>query len=599
MRRRHFLRGIGAAGLAAAAGVSAAAPAARAAAPPSPPLTGPPTLTPADIRFPAVSRPLRPGTPEQAGLVAEHVGRIAEEAARHMAPGPGRPVPSHPGFVLLAARDGVIVSHEAAGHAVRYASWDEETEQPVELPAGQWVPMTPDTVFDVASVTKLFTTTLAVQLAERGALGLDDPVARHLPEFAAEDPDKAAVTVRHLLVHRSGLPSWLNLYALPDDAARLAAIYRAPLRRAPGSGYEYSDLNLITLAVLLERVTGEPLDRLVAERITGPLGMRDTGFNPPPELLPRIAATEYQPWTGRGMVRGSVHDENAWAFGGVAGHAGIFSTARDLAVFGQLLADGGRYGRTRLLAEDTVREVLTDHSAGASPRGLGWQLDQRFYMDALTSPVTAGHTGYTGTSITVDPVERTVFVLLTNRVHPTRARGTDSVYRRAPARALARAVPVRPPAGATAWFAGTTDGETSALTAALGPGGPLPRAADAAFRLWYDTEPRWDVGAFEVSADGGGSWRAVPLTLTTGAWRWTTDGTFHGFSGRRWLEAAATVPAGTTHLRWTYARDGGYQGRGVYVHRIRVTDGPRLLFSDARPRDAARITADGWTRSRD
>jgi CubicO group peptidase (beta-lactamase class C family) len=606
MRRRHFLRGIGAVGAAGAASVAGPAAAVAAAAAPDaapdvPTLTGPPTVTPADIRFPVVSRPLRPGTPRAAGLIPEQVARIAEEAARFMTPGPGRPAPSHPGFALMAVRDGLIVSHAAAGHAVRYAGWDAERSQPVELPPEQWVPMTPDTLFDVASVTKLFTTTVAVQLAERGVLGLDEPVARYLPEFAAEDPAKAAITVRHFLIHRSGLVSWLNLYALPDDEARLTAIYRSPLRREPGSGYEYSDLNLITLGKLLQRVTGLPLDRLVAERITGPLGMRDTMFNPPPELLSRTAATEDQPWTGRGLVRGSVHDENAWSFGGVAGHAGIFSTARDLAVFGQLLADGGRYGRTRLLAEDTVREMLTDHSAdiGASPRGLGWQLDQRFYMDALSGPVTAGHTGYTGTSVIVDPVRRAVFVLLTNRVHPTRDRGTDSVYRRAPARAFARAFPVRPATGGTAWFAGMADGETAALTAVLGSAGPLPGTADVGFRLWYDTEPRWDVGAFEASGDGGAGWAAVPLTLSAGAWRWTTDGTFHGFSGRRWLTATARLPAGTTQLRWTYARDGGYQGRGVYVDGIRVTDGRRLLFSDDRPRDAARLTADGWTRSRD
>ncbi|WP_063784463.1 serine hydrolase domain-containing protein [Streptomyces sp. SBT349] len=596
MRRRRLLQGLTAA---AGAPLLSAAAAPAAAGPARSPAwrQGPPTLTPADLRFPAVSRPLRRGRPGEAGLIAEHVERIADEAEVFLTPGPGRPAPSFPGFTLIAVRDGVIVSHEARGHAVRYASWDEAGGAPVELPADQWVPMAEDTVFDLASVSKLFTATVAAQLAEQGALDLDAPVVRYLPEFAGTDPAKAPITVRQLLVHRSGLVSWVNLWSLPDNEARLAAIWSSALTRPPGAGYEYSDLNLITLATVMERVTGAPLDALVAERVTGPLGLTDTMYNPPESLLPRVAATEYQPATGRGMIRGSVHDENAWAFGGVAGHAGLFSTAADLAVFCQLLADGGQYDGTRVLSEDTVRAVLTDHNAdiGASPRGLGWQVDQRSYMDALCSPVTAGHTGYTGTCVTVDPVERTVLVMLTNRVHPTRSWGTDSVYRRMPARAFARALPVRPVSGATAWFAGTADAATATLTAPLSG---LDRAGLATFRLWYDTEPAHDMGAFEASADGGGTWRPVPLGLRAGQWRWDTDGSFTGWSGRRWLHATAALPAGTTHIRWSYRTDRDYQGRGVHLDAIRVTRGPRVVFDDSRPRDAARLAAEGWSRGR-
>jgi CubicO group peptidase (beta-lactamase class C family) len=134
------------------------------------------------------------------------------------------------------------------------------------------------------------------------------------------------------------------------------------------------------------------------------------------------------------MIRGTVHDENAWAFGGVAGHAGIFSTTTDMAIFAQALVDGGQYATTRILSEATVRAIL-------SPDGLGWQVNQPSYMDALGTPVTIGHTGYTGTSITVNPVSRMTLILLTNRVHPTRDRLTDSAYRRRPARAFARALP--------------------------------------------------------------------------------------------------------------------------------------------------------------
>lgn len=588
MRRRRFLHGLPA--LTSLATLRQATPALAASGGGSDaPADGPPTTTPDDIRFPTRSHPLREGSPAEVGLLAEHVARVAEEAAAFL--------PHIPGFCLVAARDGVIVAHEARGHAVRYASWDESTNTAVELPPADRVPMSTNTLFDMASVTKLFTATVAVQLHESGVVSLDDRVADHLPEFAATDPAKAPITVRQLLTHRSGMVAWLNLHeGFADNAARLAAVYDAPLAREPGSGYEYSDLNLITLGVLLERVTGQPLDALVAERVTGPLGMRDTLFNPPPTLRDRVAATEYQPWTGRGLVRGSVHDENAWALGGVAGHAGIFSTAADMAVFAQALCDGGQYAGRRILAEDSVRQLLTDHNAdiGASPRGLGWQVAQPSYMDALTTPVTAGHTGYTGTSIVVDPVSRTTLVLLTNRVHPTRERNTDSRYRRLPARALARAHPVRPATGRTAWFAGTAENATAHLTV------PLPATGTrVTFRLWYDTEPDHDTATFACSTDDGATWRPTPFTLAAGRRRWRTDGTVHGYAARRWLTATADLPAGTTHLRWTYRTDGDVQGRGVYVDDVRVCDGGRLVFDSDRPRDAATVTTEGWTASRD
>ena len=604
--RRRFLYGVGALGATglvgtlAAGNPAAAAPAAQgprtASAAAGSALSGPPVLTPDDIRFPRASKRLRYGKPQQVGLLPEHVTRVAEEAEAFLSPGPDRPAPSFPGCVVLAARDGVIVTHQALGHALRYASWDEEREEAVELPREEWVPMAQDTLFDLASITKLFTSTVAVQLAEQGAFSLDAPVAQHLPEFAADDPAKSAITIRQLLTHQSGMAPWLDLYALPDNAARLAAIYASPLEESPGTSYAYSDLNMISLSVLMERVTGKALDTLVAEPITGPLGLRDTLFNPPAKEHGRVAATEYQPWTERGMIRGTVHDENAYALGGVAGHAGIFSTAHDLAVFGQMLANGGRYGRTRVLSEKSVRAVLTDYSAplGASPRGLGWQVDQRFYMDAMTTSVTAGHTGYTGTSLVVDPVSRMVFVLLSNRVHPTRDRGEDSAYRRLPARALARAVPVRPVSGRTSWQAAPAADSAATLTA------PLPRLrapAQARFRLWYDTEPELDVGAFEASEDGGETWTPVPLDLRGEADRWRADGTFHGWSGRQWLTATARLGTDTTHVRWTYTVDGDNEGRGLYVDAIRVSVGGRPVFDDDRPSDAARLTADGWAPS--
>jgi CubicO group peptidase (beta-lactamase class C family) len=556
------------------------------------PASGPPTITPDDLRF--HRRRLRPGSPREAGLLPEYVERIVPDAATYLEPGEGRPKPSHAGFVVLAARKGVIVSHDAGGYAVRYSGYDADTDTGVELPAGEWVPMAPDTIFDMASVSKLFTSMVATQLAAEDRLDLDAPVADYIPAFAAGDPDKAPITLMHLLRHVSGLKSWINLTTQPDNAARMQAIYDSPLQRPPGSGYEYSDLNLITLGAIIELVTDSTLDAQVAERITGPLGLDDTGYNPPESWLDRIAATEYQ--AGRGVVRGRVHDENAHSFGGVAGHAGVFSTAADMAVFGQLILNGGSYDGVRLLSEDWVRKLLTNYNAdlpAEAGRGLGWQLDQRFYMDAMTSPLTAGHTGFTGTCLVLDPLSESLYVLLTNRVHPTRNWGSTSEYRRAPARDLARALPVDPH-GRRAWFGGQADATTATLTL------PLDNAvADGRveFRLWFDTEPT-DTGEL-LTATASGAWQRVGLRLQGGGHQWDTDGSFAGFEGRQWLSARAIVPDGTTRLRWTYVTDAIQQGRGVYVDDVKVYSEGRCVFDGEHGHDADRFEADGWVASAD
>ncbi|CAM3368846.1 serine hydrolase [Stackebrandtia soli] len=555
--------------------------------------TGPPPIDPAQLRF--RPRTLRHGTAREAGLIDEHVARIVDEAARYMSPGPNRPNPSHPGFVVLAARRGVIVSHEAGGHALRYGSFDEATGTPVELPSADQVPMTTDTLFDMASVSKLFTALVAARLAEDGRLDLASPVVTYLPEFASVDPAKAAITSMDLLRHVSGFPSWINLYKHPDNAARMAAIYATPLKQAPGQVYEYSDLNLITLAVVLERITGSTLDVLVREFITEPLGMSDTGYNPDPDEWHRVAATEYQPAIGRGMVRGEVHDENAWSFGGVAGHAGVFSTAADLAVFGQMILGGGTYRGTRVLSTQWIRRLFTNDNAALGPsaaRGLGWQIDQRFFMDALTSPVSIGHTGYTGTCLVVDPLAESVFVLLTNRVHPTRAWGTVSDYRRAPANAFARAHPVRPARGRKSWLAGTTDATTATLTAPLAA--PV-EAGSVTFSLWYDTEPT-DTVALEALV--GETWQPVTTTLKADRYRWSGE-THAGYAGRDWARGKGTLPVGATAIRWTHRTDASQRGRGVYVDAIEVRDGRRVVFDDDRPGDAALLVGEGFALSSD
>ncbi|GAB3660733.1 serine hydrolase domain-containing protein [Glycomyces tarimensis] len=551
-------------------------------------ITGPPTIGPGDVPFPDRPHELRNGTAREADLIAEQVERIVPEVSAFME----GPTPSFPGFAVLAARDGVVVEHAAAGHQLRYASWDEEAGAAVELPAEQWEPMRTDTIFDLASISKLFTATVAGRLIDEGRIDLASPVIEYLPQFDSADPAKTPITVSDLLSHTSGMIAFTNLYDLPDDQARMEKIYAYPLRREPGSGYEYSDLNLIVLAKAIERVTGSGLDDLVAEFITGPLGMVDTGYNPSPDVLHRVAATEYQPWTGRGMIRGSVHDENAWSFNGVAGHAGVFSTAWDLAVFGQMILNGG----ATILSEETTRLVFDNMNPGlgsGAARGLGWQLDQRWYMESMSSPVSVGHTGYTGTCIVLDPLAGTLLVLMTNRVHPTRNWGTVSSYRRAASRPLGHSVPVEPRTGREAWYAGQADGTTATLTA------PLRSAISRGsieFALWYDTESS-DVATLEASADGE-TWSSVGLELCSDEHRWQSDGTFSGFSGRQWIDAKGELPSGTSCVRWSYRSDPSYQGRGVYIDKIRVRDGWKVVFNSSRPHDESRIEPQGWAPSR-
>ncbi|WP_202638149.1 serine hydrolase domain-containing protein [Bailinhaonella thermotolerans] len=544
--------------------------------------SGPPTVRIEDVRF-GHDR-LRYGDARAAGLTPEHVAKIAPDVARYLAPSPSRPL--YAGAVVIAGRNGVIAVHEAAGHAVRYA--DASTE----LPEDRRVPTRRDTIFDLASVSKLFTSIAAVRQTERGLIRLDEPVATYVPEFAANG--KAAITVRQLLTHTSGLPAWLPLYSRPP-AERLPTVWAATPTDPPDKVYRYSDLNLITLGVIVERVTGLRLDAVVARDVTGPLGMRDTGYNP--RDTARVAATEYQTTTNppRGMIRGEVHDENAWSLGGVAGHAGVFSTAHDLAILAQALLNGGRHGNARILSEDSVRLLLTNFTPAfpANAHGLGFELDQRWYMDAMSSPVTGGHTGYTGTSFVIDPLSRSFAILLTNRVHPSRDWGSNNPARRAVARNLALAVPVRPAEGRDAWFSGAGDARTATLTLPLA----APRGGRLSFALWYDTEAGGDVAYLEASADGGATWAKVPAELWSGASRWSSDGSFSGFSARRWSRVTADLPAGTTALRWRYATDPLYQGRGVYVDDVRVT-GPGVFFEDSRPGDRDAFRAEGWSRSR-
>jgi CubicO group peptidase (beta-lactamase class C family) len=368
---------------------------------------------------------LRPAPfPEHAGLRAGELAALAEDVD-------ALPGAWCAGAVVLAGRGRWTALEHAAGSAVRYASWDPEGGRGVELPAADQVPMRADTVFDLASLTKLFTAIAVLQQAERGTLTLDDEIIRHAPDPPVPDH---GITVRHLLTHTSGLRPELPLYDLPPRQRPGAPWAEEPLTE-PGTRYAYSDLNLLLAQQVLTTVTGRPLDVLVQHGITAPLGMRHTRFRPPPQWRAHIAATEDQrrPWAKaeRGMLQGSVHDENAHALGGVAGHAGLFSTAGDLAVLCRTLLSGGVYGTARILSAESVARLL-------SPPGLGFAVDQPRFMGELAGPASAGRAaGHTG--LVLDPATDSFLILLANTVHPVR-RPPDSRPRARAATRLARAL---------------------------------------------------------------------------------------------------------------------------------------------------------------
>jgi CubicO group peptidase (beta-lactamase class C family) len=279
--------------------------------------------------------------------------------------------------------------------------------------------------WDLASVTKPVVGIVVAALAERGALSFDDPLPRHLPSYAGTD--KASITVRQLLLHTSGLPGGTPLWRTHRTrASLLEAIRTTPLPVAPGTRVEYSSQGFILLGLIASAAAGKPLDRLVAELVTTPAGLPDTGFGPVDDEVDDAVATEDCPWRGR-VVRGRVHDENAVVLGGICGHAGLFAPLRDVERLGRVLAGGA----APLLKPATHAEMITVHTDGLR-RGLAWQ-----GLDVPGSPVgTAlepdayGHTGFTGTSLWVEPSRGRYYVLLTNRVHPTRSGDAIAAVRR-------------------------------------------------------------------------------------------------------------------------------------------------------------------------
>ncbi|MGQ0549230.1 MAG: serine hydrolase domain-containing protein [Armatimonadota bacterium] len=369
--------------------------------------------------------------PELAARDSRVTRRVREAVRTQVADGISRGV--FPGAVVAVARGRQRLVLDAFGHA-------QVTPRRVVMRA--------DTIFDLASLTKpVATTTAILRLWEQGKIDLDAPVARYLPDFAQEG--KATATIRHLLAHTSGLPAWEMLYlpgpgragGPPTPACRsireaVARICATPAVAPPATRIEYSDLGFIVLGDLVERLSAR-LDTHARRHIFEPLGMTCTRFVAPRSWRTRCAATEIGNAYERGraaaqglgrrfrwrsnLLRGQVHDGNAWHVGrGIAGHAGLFGTAADLARFGRVMLAGGVLEGAHILRHETVAEATKTQTPGlaSEPRGLGWALRGWPFLGTRVSTTAFGHTGFTGTSLLVDPQRALAIVLLTNRVHP-------------------------------------------------------------------------------------------------------------------------------------------------------------------------------------
>ncbi len=325
--------------------------------------------------------------PESVGMSVSRLAMIDDVVNRGIRAG------GFPGAAVIVARHGGVVLERGYG----------------TLDWRSGVAVDPErTMYDLASLTKVVATTAAAMvLVDRGKLRLDERVTHYLPAFSGGGKDQ--VTIRDLLTHRSGLPAGRDISRAAGPESARNAVLATSLVRAPGSEYEYSDLGLDVMGFVVERITHQSLDQFVRRAVYTPLGMRSTTFRPEPSMQARIAPTETP------VARGEVHDPTARAMGGVAGHAGLFSTASDLAVFAQLMLDGGVAGKTRLFGDSIAREFT---KPGPGWRGLGWQTcpgdgscGQYLSSDAF------GHTGFTGTSMWIDPERDLVVIVLTNWIH--------------------------------------------------------------------------------------------------------------------------------------------------------------------------------------
>jgi CubicO group peptidase (beta-lactamase class C family) len=343
---------------------------------------------------------LRLRSPAEMGMSPERLENISRVVQRGIAAG------GFPGAAVIVGRKGAVVYEQGFG-ALQWG-------------AGASPVSTDESIYDLASLTKVIaTTTAAMVLYDEGKLNLDEKVSRYVPDFVGGMRDQA--TVRMLLAHRAGLPAGRELWRKAKNNPALARemVVTTKLAYKPGTGMIYSDLGADILGWVVESASGQSLDKFASERVFEPLGMRHTGFLPADSLRMRIAPTEVYPPRGY-PLRGEVHDENAHALGNVAGHAGLFGSAGDLAVFAQMMLNKGEYGGTRIVADSTVR--LFTEEVGRS-RALGWEIGNGEHgAGDYFDQHAFGHTGYTGTSLWIDPDRNMFVVILTNRVHAARAR---------------------------------------------------------------------------------------------------------------------------------------------------------------------------------
>ncbi|OAA59211.1 Beta-lactamase/transpeptidase-like protein [Niveomyces insectorum RCEF 264] len=402
----------------------------------------------ASAGWPFGSDVLRYGSPESVGMKSGPLHAMVANltsythAANYGSHTFGAVHPIEPGGVVVVGHKNTIVSHFAFGKRSLYADANGTF-----LPRHQQEDATVDTLYDLASLTKMFTTVAALRELDAGRIALDAPVAQYVPAFAANG--KANVTILMLLTHTSGFdadpspPLYTGVY--PTYADKIHAVVTQALLHAPGSTYLYSDLNFMNLMVVLETVTGRTLDALIAD-FTRPMGMASTFFNrgnvegwANPHYV-RTAPQEFQievlgpsePQRPQ-PVRGTVHDENAWALHGVSGHAGLFSTAEDTAKLCQMILNNGTYAGRRILSQASVDKIFTNYNAHFNnindDHGLGFELDQYYTAGPLASLLTASHTGFTGTSLVIDRGRDLFYVHFANRVHPSRTWSSNNIVR--------------------------------------------------------------------------------------------------------------------------------------------------------------------------
>jgi len=312
---------------------------------------------------------------------------------------------SFPGAVVLVSKYGNIIYEKGFGHF----TYDESSTE-----------VNTNTIYDLASLTKVIATTTAAMLCiDRSLFKLDDPVYKHIPEFSKNS--KEAITIKNLLLHNSGLPAWKKFYNINLDADSIIKnIYSAKPEYPTGTKTVYSDLGMIVLGKLIETVTHKKLDQFCNDEIFIPLKMNNTYFNPPDSLKYKIPPTEFDNYWRNKLVQGEVHDETSSLLGGVAGHAGLFSTAEDLSKLFQMILDGGSYNGKQFIKLETIN-LFTKRYSSQSTRAIGWDTKSVTKSSAGNkfSKTSYGHTGFTGTSVWIDPIRKLFVVFLTNRVYPS------------------------------------------------------------------------------------------------------------------------------------------------------------------------------------